>query len=78
MALDRMADLGPVRVGRTLTLPELSLLRGDSRLRVLCKNVDLPEYQKIHFAVLARSEDNFRPGSGIGGRQPGLRRSATC
>jgi len=42
-ALDRMADLGPVRVGRALTFPELGLLRGDPRLRALRKKVGLPE-----------------------------------
>jgi hypothetical protein len=42
-ALDRMTELGPVRVGRTLTFPELMLLRGDPRLRALRKKVGLPE-----------------------------------
>jgi tetratricopeptide (TPR) repeat protein len=42
-ALDRMADLGPVRVGKTLAFPELSLLRGDPRLRALRRKVGLPE-----------------------------------
>jgi tetratricopeptide (TPR) repeat protein len=42
-ALDRMSELGPVRVGRTLTFPELSLIRGDPRLRTLRKKVGLPE-----------------------------------
>ena len=42
-ALDRMAPLGPVRVGRALELPELALLRGDPRLKVLRKRVGLPE-----------------------------------
>jgi tetratricopeptide (TPR) repeat protein len=42
-ALDRLADLGPVRVGRALTFPELRLLRGDPRLRALQKKVGLPE-----------------------------------
>jgi Tfp pilus assembly protein PilF len=42
-ALDRMAALGPVRVGRTLSFPELKLLRGDPRLRALRKKVGLPE-----------------------------------
>ena len=41
-ALERMADLGPVRLGRTLTWPELAFLRGDPRLKVLCKKVGLP------------------------------------
>jgi len=43
-ALDRMAALGPVRVGRALTFPELALLRGDDRLKALRKKVGLPEY----------------------------------
>jgi hypothetical protein len=42
-ALDRMAELGPVRVGRTLTFPELNLLRSDPRTRALRKKVGLPE-----------------------------------
>jgi tetratricopeptide (TPR) repeat protein len=42
-ALDRMADLGPVRVGRTLTLPELAFLRRDPRLNALRRKVGLPE-----------------------------------
>lgn len=41
-ALDRMAVLGPVRLGRTLTYPEFDLLRGDPRLKVLRKKVGLP------------------------------------
>lgn len=43
-ALDRMADFGPVRVGRTLTFPELAFLRGDPRLRGLRKKIGLPEW----------------------------------
>jgi tetratricopeptide (TPR) repeat protein len=42
-ALEHMAELGPVRVGRALTFPELSLIRGDPRLRALRKKVGLPE-----------------------------------
>ena len=42
-ALERMATLGPVRIGRALTYPELALIRGDSRLRALRKKVGLPE-----------------------------------
>jgi tetratricopeptide (TPR) repeat protein len=42
-ALGRMAELGPVRVGRTLRLPELALLRGDPRVRDLRHNVGLPD-----------------------------------
>ena len=42
-ALDRMTDLGPVRVGRTLTYPELRLLHGDPRLVALRKKLGLPE-----------------------------------
>jgi TolB-like protein/tetratricopeptide (TPR) repeat protein len=42
-ALDRMTVLGPVRLGRTLTFPELAFLRGDSRLKTLRKKVGLPE-----------------------------------
>jgi len=42
-ALDRMTELGPIRVGRTLTFPELALLRGDPRLKALRKKAGLPE-----------------------------------
>jgi tetratricopeptide (TPR) repeat protein len=42
-ALDRMTELGPVRVGRTLTFPELNLIRGDPRVKSLRKKVGLPE-----------------------------------
>ena len=42
-ALDRMTELGPVRVGMTLTRPELSFLRGDPRVKTLRKKVGLPE-----------------------------------
>ena len=42
-ALDRMAVVGPVRMGHILTLPELALLRGDPRLKALRKKVGLPE-----------------------------------
>jgi hypothetical protein len=42
-ALERMATLGPVRLGRDLTYPEFDLVRGDPRLKALRKNVGLPE-----------------------------------
>jgi len=42
-ALDRMTGQGPVRIGRALTLPELALIRGDSRVNALRKKVGLPE-----------------------------------
>ena len=42
-ALDRMAALGAVRIGRTLTFPELSLVRGDPGLKALRKKVGLPD-----------------------------------
>jgi tetratricopeptide (TPR) repeat protein len=41
-ALDRMAPLGPQRVGLYLDYPELALLRGDPRLKVFRKRVGLP------------------------------------
>jgi tetratricopeptide (TPR) repeat protein len=40
-ALDRMTELGPVRVGKTLTFPELSLIRGDPRIKGLRRKVGL-------------------------------------
>ena len=42
-ALDRMASLGAVRVGRALNSPEFALLRGDPRVKALRKKVGLPE-----------------------------------
>ena len=42
-ALDRAAAAGPFRIGRALTWPEMSLLRGDPRLKALRKKVGLPE-----------------------------------
>ena len=42
-ALERMAPMGPFRVGRALTFPELALLRGDPRVKALRKKVGLPE-----------------------------------
>jgi len=42
-ALDRMAVVGPVRMGAILSNPEMALLRGDPRLKTLRKKVGLPE-----------------------------------
>jgi TolB-like protein len=42
-ALERLATLGPVRLGRDLTYPEFDLVRGDPRLKALRKKVGLPE-----------------------------------
>jgi TolB-like protein len=42
-ALNRFAALGPVRVGRSLTYPEMALVRGDLRLKALRKKAGLPE-----------------------------------
>jgi len=42
-ALERMAILGPVRLGRDLTYPEFDLVRGNPRLKALRKKVGLPE-----------------------------------
>src|SRR2546425_195692 len=42
-ALERMAILGPVRLGRDLTYPEFDLVRGDARLKGLRKKLGLPE-----------------------------------
>ena len=42
-ALDRMTVLGAPRIGRFLTYPELVLLRGDPRLKVLRTKVGLPD-----------------------------------
>jgi tetratricopeptide (TPR) repeat protein len=41
-ALDRMAPLGPQRIGLYLDYPELALLRGDPRLKVFRSKVGLP------------------------------------
>jgi TolB-like protein/Flp pilus assembly protein TadD len=42
-ALDRATTAGPLRIGRALTWPELSLLHGDPRVKVIRKKVGLPE-----------------------------------
>lgn len=42
-ALERMDVLGPVRIGRALTFPEFAFVRGDPRVKALCKKVGLPE-----------------------------------
>jgi len=42
-ALERMAILGPVRLGRDLMYPEFDLVRGDARLKALRKKLGLPE-----------------------------------
>jgi tetratricopeptide (TPR) repeat protein len=42
-ALDRMAAISVWRVGEYLTYPELSLLRGDPRLKSFRKKIGLPE-----------------------------------
>ncbi len=42
-ALDRFVSLGPVRLGRALTFPELALLQGDPRLKALRKKSGLPD-----------------------------------
>jgi TolB-like protein/Tfp pilus assembly protein PilF len=42
-ALDRMAPEGPQRVGQYLTYPELSLVRGDPRVKAIRQKVGLPE-----------------------------------
>ena len=42
-ALERMAVLGPVRLGRDLTYPEFNLVRGEPRLKALRKKLGLPE-----------------------------------
>lgn len=42
-ALEHMADVGPVRLGRTLTYPEFAFVRDDPREKALRKKVGLPE-----------------------------------
>ncbi len=42
-ALERMAVLGPVRLGRALGNPEFAFVRGDPRVKALRKKVGLPE-----------------------------------
>jgi len=41
-ALERMAVLGPVRVGRELAFPEFAAVRDDPRSNALRKKVGLP------------------------------------
>ena len=42
-ALERMASLGPVRLGRNLNYPEFAFVRADPRLKALRERVGLPE-----------------------------------
>jgi len=42
-ALDRAAAAGPVRMGRLLRFQGYSMLRGDPRMKALCKKFGLPE-----------------------------------
>jgi len=42
-ALDRMAVLGPARVGRALTFPEFAFVRSDPRIKAMRRKVGLPE-----------------------------------
>jgi len=42
-ALDRMAVLGPARVGRALTFPEFAFVRSDPRIKAIRRKVGLPE-----------------------------------
>lgn len=42
-ALERAAELGPVRLGRLLNYPEMALLRGDPRAKAFRKRLGLPE-----------------------------------
>src|SRR5262245_7966901 len=42
-ALDRVAELGAVRIGRALNTPEFALLRGDRRVKTLRQKVALPQ-----------------------------------
>jgi TolB-like protein/Flp pilus assembly protein TadD len=41
--LERMANLGPVRLGRDLTYPEFAFVRGDPRVKALREKVGLPK-----------------------------------
>jgi len=41
--LQRMADVGPVRIGFTLNSPEFAFLDGDLRVKALRKQVGLPD-----------------------------------
>jgi tetratricopeptide (TPR) repeat protein len=42
-ALERMASLGPVRLGRNLNYPEFAFVRGDPRIKALRQSVGLPK-----------------------------------
>jgi tetratricopeptide (TPR) repeat protein len=41
--LERMAGVGPVRIGNTLNFPEFAFVRDDPRVKLLRKKVGLPE-----------------------------------
>jgi len=46
--LQKMADVGPVRIGFTLNSPEFAFLRDDPRVKALRQQVGLPEYRHQH------------------------------
>ena len=41
--LERMASVGPVRIGNLLNSPEFAFVQGDPRVKALRKHVGLPE-----------------------------------
>ena len=41
--LERLAGVGPVRIGFTLNSPEFAFVRADPRVKALRKKVGLPE-----------------------------------
>jgi tetratricopeptide (TPR) repeat protein len=45
-ALDRVTQLGAVRIGRALNSPEFDLLRGDPRVKTLRRKAGLPEDER--------------------------------
>ena len=53
--LERMANVGPVRLGRILNYPEFALVRGDPRVKALRREVGLPEEgAAAHFTQITR------------------------
>jgi tetratricopeptide (TPR) repeat protein len=63
-ALHLAAAGGPFRIGRAFTSPEFALLRGDPRVKALCKKVGLPEYLRRLPATIFETANALAFGGG--------------
>jgi hypothetical protein len=52
--LENWAEVGPVRVGFTLTAPEFAFVRADPRVKALRRKVRLPEQEETDRPSLQR------------------------